>query len=431
MKNRAWHVVVAALAITLLNGHTMSATVPAVSRVVGSLRDPVTGTELCQPSIPAARRYTTIQAAVDASIASASAATIWVCPGVYPEQVKIGMGVDYEPIITLQGSNLTAGPAVIAAPATWTPYFSKVYGWTAAQVLVTDTKGVTIKNLVVDGGSACPSLPSIGAPSLIAGVMFVDNGDPVTSTTEAGVLRFVEARNIVPIYRPDCGFASGIVAQNSYMEISDNIIHDVSYGGILEYGGNAEMLRNTISHTYTAIRSTGGHPIDVSLNVISESYYGIVLEYGANGVQVDQNTFNPSVSTAIYLLGAFGNYVRNNTIKNPWVGVAVEGVYPNWPTSANLVEGNKISNCGFACLSDSISWVGTNRFDNNTLTNSAAYGVWLYYVADFLENGTSPEPPLPPYLDWDSIYSNPSKSVPIQVCHAVYNGGWGCAAGDQ
>ena len=431
MDRRTWRGVVAALAITLVNGHTMSATVPSVSRVVGSLKDPVSGAEQCQPTIPSARRYTTIQSAVDASIASASAATIWVCPGVYPEQVKIYNGPNYEPIITLQGSNLTDGPAVITPPATWTAYNSQVYGPTAAQVLVTDTKGITIKNLVVDGGGACPVLPGVGAPALVAGVMFVNNGDPVTSTTEAGTIRFVEARNIVPVYRPDCGFAAGIVAQNSYMVIDDNNIHDVSYGGILEYGGNAEMLRNTIAHTYTAIRSTGGHPVDVSLNVISESYYGILLEYGANGVQVDENTFNPSVSTAIYLLGAFGNYVRNNTIKNPWVGVAVEGVYPNWPTSQNLVEGNKISNCGFACLSDAISWVGTNRFDNNTLTNSGAYGVWLWYVADFLENGTAPNPPLPPYLDWDSIYSNPSTNVPIKVCHAVYNGGWGCTAGDS
>ena len=216
-----------------------------------------------------------------------------------------------------------------------------------------------------------------------------------------------------------------------HIQINDNVIHDVNYGGILEYGGNAQMLRNTISHTYTAIRSTGGHPIDVSLNVISESYYGIVLEYGANGVQVDKNTFNPSVSTAIYLLGAFGNFVRTNTINNPWVGIAVEGIYPDWPTSDNLVEGNKVNNCGFACLSDAVSWVGRNRFDSNTITNSASYGVWLHYVADFLENGTAPGPPELPYLDWDSIYSNPMTNVPIKVCHAVYDGGWGCAPDDK
>ena len=76
--------------------------------------------------------------------------------------------------------------------------------------------------------------------------MFVDTGDPATSNIEAGVIQFVVARNVVPVYQPDCGFASGIVAQNAYIQINDNVIHDASYGGILEYGGNAQMLRNAI-----------------------------------------------------------------------------------------------------------------------------------------------------------------------------------------
>jgi hypothetical protein len=63
-----------------------------------------------------------------------------------------------------------------------------------------------------------------------------------------------------------------VTIASTYIQINDNVIHDVSYGGILEYGGNAQMLRNTISRTYTAmIRSTGGHPIDMSLNVIADA----------------------------------------------------------------------------------------------------------------------------------------------------------------
>src|SRR5690349_6270928 len=99
-----------------------SARAATITRVVGSLKDAVTGQELCQPTVPPARRYTTIQAAVDASIASSTPATIWVCPGRYAEQVRIGNTDTYEPIMTIQGSNLTSGPAVIAPPSTWTTY---------------------------------------------------------------------------------------------------------------------------------------------------------------------------------------------------------------------------------------------------------------------------------------------------------------------
>ncbi len=427
---RAWRVAVVVLGATLLNSPPSFATTP-VTRVVGSLPNPTTGAEQCQPSIPKTRRYTTIQAAVDASIDAAVPATIYVCPGVYPEQVTIANTPDYEPIITIQGSNLTSGPAVIAAPSTWTGYYSQVYGWTTAQVLVSGTTGVTIKNITVDGAGSCASLPDVGVPAISAGVMFVNNGNPETSNVEAGTIQFVESRNQVPVYQPDCGFGAGILAENAYIKINDNVIHDVDYAGILEYGGNAQILRNTISNTYTGILSTAAHPVDVSLNVLSGMNYGIVLENGTNNVEVDKNTFGPSMSIAIYLHGAYGNYVRSNTITNPWVGISVEGVYPDLPASDNLVESNKVSNCGWACLSDSISWVGRNRFDNNTLTNSAAYGVWLWYVADFLQNGTAPDPPPPPYLDWDSIYSNPMTSVPIKICHAVYDGGWACSPGDQ
>src|SRR5262249_10043282 len=130
MDNRAWRVAAIVLATTLLNAHTSSASLVTISRVVGSLKDPTTGAEKCQPTIPQARRYATIQAAVDASIAEVFPATIWVCPGVYREQVQISNAPNYEPIIFLQGSNLADGPALIAAPPVWTGYFSKVYGWT-------------------------------------------------------------------------------------------------------------------------------------------------------------------------------------------------------------------------------------------------------------------------------------------------------------
>ena len=93
--------------------------------------------------------------------------------------------------------------------------------------------------------------------------------------------------------------------------------------------------------------------------------------------------------------------------------------------------GNVVGNCGYACFEDMAS-SGTNRIDGNSLTNSASYGIWLWNVADYDQNGTAPGPPPPPFLDWDSIYSNTDVNIPIHLCHATFVGGaWGCAAGDQ
>ena len=174
----------------------------------------------------------------------------------------------------------------------------------------------------------------------------------------------------------------------------------------------------------------------MSLNVIAHTYFGIVLENGTHSVQVDKNSFSPEVTTAIYLHGARDNFIRKNTINNPWTGISLDGGFPNFdpalPSSGYLVEGNAITNCGYACIADRFS-SGTNRIDGNTLTNSASYGIWLWFVADFLQNGTNPVPPDPPFLDWDSIYSNTNANVPLAICHAAYvdGVGWGCAAGDQ
>jgi parallel beta-helix repeat protein len=419
-------VVLAAGAIGLFAQDAMAA---SITRVVGTLKDPVTGAEQCQPSVPKTKRYTSIQAAVNASLADRTTSTIWVCPGRYPEQVFIHNTPDYSPIMTLQGSNLASGPAVIAAPAgSLNPFASANYGSVAAQVLVTDATGVTIKNMEVDGtGLGCSDTP------FTAGVMFANNGNPATSHTEAGTIQFLNVHDQLPT----CGLSAGILAENAYIKITDNTIRNVTWSGILEYGGDAVILRNTIGTTsnatvYTGIRSTAAHPTDVSLNVIAQVYIGILLEQGTNSVQVDKNTISPTVSTGIYLQAAYNNFVRWNNISNAWAGIVLDGgpIFAAPNNSNNVVTGNNISNCGYACIEDSQSG-GENRIYSNTLTNSASYGIWLWYVADFLQNGTAPGPPPAPFTDWDSIYSNVNVNIPIRICHApLDNPTGGCAATD-
>src|SRR5262249_10749064 len=88
--------VLAAAALLCVPAQNAEAT--TIYRAVGSC--------VTTPVIPASRHYTTIQEAINASIASTNPAIILVCPGNYPEQISIGYGVnpDYEPVITIKSA---------------------------------------------------------------------------------------------------------------------------------------------------------------------------------------------------------------------------------------------------------------------------------------------------------------------------------------
>jgi len=102
-KTKVW---VLAAAVALIGLDARSAHAATINRAVGSCTT--------SPVVPASRHYATIQAAVDASVASGVPAVILVCPGTYREQVEIVPSPDYAPVITLKGS---AAGAVIAPPA--------------------------------------------------------------------------------------------------------------------------------------------------------------------------------------------------------------------------------------------------------------------------------------------------------------------------
>src|SRR5580765_4576213 len=156
-------------AVVALTGlHARSAEAATIYRAVGSCTT--------SPVIPASRHYSTIQAAVDASVASGQAAIILVCPGTYREQVVIAGNDDFNPIITLKGYG--AG-AIIAPPAgglvanydTTIPLFNgggpadaNSNGHMAVMLLVRDTAGVNVSNIAVDGtGAACASVGGVPA----------------------------------------------------------------------------------------------------------------------------------------------------------------------------------------------------------------------------------------------------------------------------
>jgi len=357
----------------------------------------------------ATKKTKTIQAAVDMAIAGKVPATILVCPGTYPEQVAITHTPDYGPVLTIKGTQTTTGPAIITAPTNGlVPNFaSAAFGNVAAQFLVHGEAQVSVSYLTIDGsGAGCPGM---SGADRTAGIMFANVGDPATSTWEAGTVRFMTVQNLLPTFQAECGHSDGIIAENAFIVMNDNKISDVNDIGILEFAGNAQIVRNQITNgfngLFAGIYMTGpdgcvdsacAHPIDVSLNQITNTKeYGIALVNGTNNVTVDRNVFNPAVSTGVYLSGAHDNAVVVNTMNFPWTGITLDN-----GSSNNLIEGNILKSCNFACIKDKASH-GGNTIDWNDFLTSANYGLWNYFPSN------------------DDVYGTLNQGVPVAVCNAT------------
>jgi parallel beta-helix repeat protein len=350
----------------------------------------------------------TIQAAVDASVASGVPAVILVCPGTYREQVVIASSPDYAPEITLKGS---APGAVIAAPAgglvanyqSSIPLFNgggpadaNSNGWIAALLLIHDTASVNVSNIAVDGsGAACASVG--GVPSGIAGILFANVGDDSYFTT-AGSIKSVNVHDMPGFsLGGPCGYSSGIISENSYIKINDNTVTNAFYAGIWEFGGINDMLRNTVSYIgVSGIRATSATPNDVSLNNLFQiTENGIVFEAGTNSGTVDSNTITPTISLGIDLIDAHDNFIVNNSITGGF-----GSIFLDLESSGNLVQNNKLHSCGFACLMDRGSW-GGNQILWNDLFSSNQYGIWLNAADNDTIDGT--------------LFSG---TFPIEICHS-------------
>jgi hypothetical protein len=79
----------------------------------------------------------------------------------------------------------------------------------------------------------------------------------------------------------------------------------------------------------------------------------------------------------------------------PWTGIALDN-----GSSGNLVEGNILKSCNFACIKDKASH-GGNTIDWNDFLTSANYGLWNYFPSD------------------DDVFSTLNVGVPVEVCNAT------------
>ena len=289
--------------------------------------------------------FPTIQAAV---FAAPLGATVFVCPGTYPEQVTLSAPV------TLEGvKSGTLNRAIIAVPAngltTSTTTINGGYRL-AAQVLVTaGTPSVNITNITVDGSGGNPP------GDFLVGVVY----DVGTS----GMVNEVTIRNATSAIISVGIWAQNSIAANGNVTIENSSIHDVNFYGIyavstqtpptlnatirgnristspvtgsgIGYETGGSIAGNVILAAFNGIE-LGGSSAEVTSNTMINTQQGIIL-YGPNTVK-SNSIWNSSIA-GIQLYGS-GATVQNNDITQSVVGI-------EFSCSTGTVSGNTINDAG-------------------------------------------------------------------------------------
>lgn len=309
-------------------------------------------------------KFATVQAAVNAV---APGGKVFVCPGIYPEQVTISQP------LTLQG---VLGSAVLSVPGAG--LIQNADG-IAAQLLVQDTAGpVTVNNITVDGSNAvCPN------PVYWIGVDF---GEAVTATLSNSAVKNVS--------NYDCNGAGISAGRTSTVTIANNSVHGVSgcaVGIVVNDGAtSAKITGNVISkcgRSSTSTVSLGGGiavgsmtgPLTVSSNVIQVSFgsdpsiapWGIFVG-GVHALPplVSNNVIvgtRVGMSSGIAMTDVVDPTITGNKIAGAYVGISLQGV-------AGAVIKNDI-------VSDVDAGISTGRpGDGNTVSgntvNDALCGIY-------------------------------------------------------
>ena len=315
----------------------------------------VVGPSTCKSTL---KHYSTIQGAVSAV---AWGTVIDVCPGTYAEQVVITQP------LTLQGiTDGTGNAAVIAVPGGGLVQngTSASFGPVAVQLLVENTVGVIVKNVIVDGaGSNCPA-----GSNRNVGIGLFDVGAPNDGTSAATIA------NVVVRNQQLC-FADAILADTSYITITGSELRDVNQTAIDAYSGEYKLTSNSIqrAHAYGLVLINDAAGTIVSGNNVSDGSTGILSE-SQNPASITSNSVLNNYYVGIWAFDAFYQTITNNVISNSYWTLVVEYGF------ANTVQSNKISDAGYDGILDEVSF-GSNNITKNTI-NEGQFGI-------FADNSTS------------------------------------------
>jgi hypothetical protein len=312
-------------------------------------------------------QFAKIQDAVNAASAGDS---IQICPGTYIEQVSITKPLQ------LNGNNgAVIRPSNVAANSTGLASGQAI----AAIILVQDTAGVTIRNVIIDGAnngiSEC-------APDLIG--VFYRNA--------SGELSHVAVRDVkLNSVLNGCQSGSAILVQsangvNSVVAIEDSSIHDYQKNGITanEVGTQVTIEGNVVTGlgpttgaTQNGIQIGFGAAGSIRHNTVANHIWSPcislqscafksddILVFQSNGVSVDHNAIGVS-QTGITIIGdqgqAFDNEVFDSQIFD---GVELIG-------NENTAERNRVTHSDQA----GVLIAGNENIVRLNIINESAFGV--------------------------------------------------------
>jgi parallel beta-helix repeat protein len=317
-------------AVMLMFLSTLSGTARGATRIVGTC---LAGT-----------RYSTIQPAI---LASNPGDIVKVCPGIYAEQIVISLP------LTLKGvSNGRADAVIIEASS------SELSGPMAALLLVGNTTGVVISDLVIDGTEA----PCSGA---IYGIGLYNASATISNSV---------VRNVTNNVANSCTGWAVAAFNYSNLVFKGNIIHDSGYGVATSYSP-AAITGNAISTSNYAINVglTSG-PLNISSNTIQ---VGVNFQQEGNGVSginvyqapavVSNNAIvvPPSaMAIGIDIEESQNAVVTGNRITGAWSGISLTN------SATSVVKGNTIDTSGWVALRVYEANPGGNTVTGNIVNES-------------------------------------------------------------
>ena len=333
--------------------------------------------------------YSTIQSAVDAA---ASGSIIKVCPGAYAEQVVISKPLTLEGFIQAGAEGAFLFPPAGGIVENDAPY--------APQLLVQNTSGVTITNLIVDGQNGAPC-----GPIRMVGILFQDASGTVNKVSihnqnnlsclsygfaavvDNGQAQAVTLENSEFHNQGSYGiFAAGtglaVNTLNNYVSGSDGA--GPASGGITYWNGATGTIQgNTVvdeifpQYTFADGPLFGAFGIGVfcttatvSSNMISNTQTGILVgcngsarPFASNSTIKANKVFKTRLQDAIYIFSQ-GNSVTNNTlVASGQAAIHIDTTYGGGGASGNTVTGNSIVE---ACAGILVTGTPTNTTAPNT-----------------------------------------------------------------
>jgi hypothetical protein len=337
----------------------------------------------CRSGTPS---YSTIQAAVNAV---ATGALVYVCPGIYPEQIAINKN------LSLQGiPNGTADASVIVPPTgglvqnATDPSPASANPSIAAQIFVQGPATVNLSNLLIDGGnnqlSGCtsPTLVGVYYQNASGTLMSLNVRNEVLDSADAacasGLGMYFEADTATSItvnISTLVNFQKNGMTANGYGNGSPG---PVVYFWSNEIVGRGRMAGTAQNGVQIGFGATGKMTKNVLADFVSSSAAAAtgVLVYSSNGFNVNSNQIgNAQVGVAFVSDPIFGNADSNN-VNSSTITSAIDGV--SLCSNTNVVKSNQINSATDAGVKVDTSCTegsaGGSSGNGNSITNNTVNG---------------------------------------------------------